>query len=161
MGFDEAVRFTLSWEGAYSDDPTDPGGETRFGISKRFHPDVDIKALTEEGAKALYRVHYWDRLALDRLPAWLSLAVFDTAVNCGPRRAVSFLQRAMKVYEDGLLGPDTLAKVGSVPPREVLVEYLSRRAVHYASLNDLAVRFALGWYRRLLDLHQHCLRLIP
>ena len=160
MGFDEAVRFTLSWEGGYSTDPSDPGGETNFGISKKSHPAVDIKGLTEDNAIAIYRMDYWDRLGLDRLPDWLAPAVFDAAVNLGAGRAISFLQRAARVFEDGVLGPETLRAVGGMAPRDLLLEYLVRRALHYAQLPDLVLRFGLGWYRRLLSLHQACLVLL-
>ena len=59
--FDEIIQITLEHEGGYVHDPTDLGGETNFGIAKRFYPDVDIKNLTEDGAKEIYKRDYWDK----------------------------------------------------------------------------------------------------
>jgi lysozyme family protein len=66
--FDEIIELTLEHEGGYVHDPKDLGGETNFGIAKRFYPDVDIKNLTKEGAKDIYRKDYWDKNKVDDLP---------------------------------------------------------------------------------------------
>ena len=58
--FDEIIEVVLEHEGGYVNDPKDPGGETNFGIAKRSHPDVDIKNLTKESAKEIYKEVYWD-----------------------------------------------------------------------------------------------------
>ncbi|KWT77357.1 glycosyl hydrolase 108 family protein [Candidatus Magnetominusculus xianensis] len=62
-----AVRFVLDAEGGYVNDPDDPGGETKYGISKRAYPSLDIKSLTIEDAKRLYRRDYWGRASCDAL----------------------------------------------------------------------------------------------
>ena len=59
--FDEIIEVVLHHEGGYVNDPKDPGGETNYGISKRAYPDVDIKNLTEDGAKDIYRRDYWEK----------------------------------------------------------------------------------------------------
>ena len=59
--FDEIIEVVLEHEGGYVNDPKDPGGETNFGIAKRSHPDVDIKNLTKEGDKEIYKEVYWDK----------------------------------------------------------------------------------------------------
>ena len=59
--FNEIIEVVLHHEGGYVNDPKDPGGETNFGIAKRSHPDVDIKNLTKDGAKEIYKEHYWDK----------------------------------------------------------------------------------------------------
>jgi len=61
VNFDEIIEVVLHHEGGYVNDPKDPGGETNFGIAKRSHPDVDIKNLTKDGAKEIYKEHYWDK----------------------------------------------------------------------------------------------------
>ena len=65
--FDEIIEITLHHEGGYVHDPKDLGGETNFGIAKRFYPDVDIKNLTKEGAKDIYKKDYWDKNKVDEL----------------------------------------------------------------------------------------------
>lgn len=87
--FDRAMVFVLRWEGGgtLTDDPNDPGGLTKYGISQKANPDVDVAALTEEKAKALYRERYWDRIDGDALPWPLCLAVMDYSVNSGTARA--------------------------------------------------------------------------
>lgn len=91
-----AIDYTIALEGGdkYTNDPRDPGGETRFGISKRYNPDIDIKTLTRERAQALYRARYWAPLNLDRF-AYLPFAwkVFDIAVTQGHARAKKAITR--------------------------------------------------------------------
>jgi len=82
--FESAVAFVLEREGGYVNDPADPGGETKYGISKRKFPGEDIKNLTVEQAKELYYKHYWLEFHCDTLPWPMSLLVFDTAVNMHP-----------------------------------------------------------------------------
>ncbi len=101
--FDKALDFTLSWEGGYSNDPVDPGGETNFGISKRAYPNVDIKALTRESASAIYERDYWKGGGCHLLPWSLNACHFDACVNHGPGRAAGFLKMAKgdpKAYND-------------------------------------------------------------
>ena len=57
--FLEIVYDTLDHEGGYVNDPTDPGGETNYGISKRAYPKIDIKALTKHEAVKIYYKDYW------------------------------------------------------------------------------------------------------
>lgn len=90
--FDKAITFTLSYEGGYSNDPKDPGGETKYGISKRYHPNVDIKNLTQGAAMEIYRKEYWDVMKCDDLPFPLDICIFDSAVNPGPGATTSFLK---------------------------------------------------------------------
>lgn len=109
--FDKAMKFTLRWEGGYIDHPTDPGGETNFGIAKRSHPNVDIKNLTEEGAKEIYREKYWNKIKGDELAPAVALAVMDYAVNSGTSRAAKTLQKVVSAIVDGAIGPNTLKRV--------------------------------------------------
>lgn len=107
-----AVGFVLKHEGGYSNDPDDPGGETNFGISKRYHPEVDIKNLTPDAAAKIYFSDYWMKLA-DSLPFPLDIAVLDSSVNMGIEAAESllvdnpswdlFLMRREKYYIDKII----------------------------------------------------------
>lgn len=92
--FYDALQFTLTWEGGYVNDPEDPGGETKWGIAKTFHPELDIKNLTPEKAAQIYYEEYWEPSWCDMLPAPLSTVMFDTAVLCGVSRAKQFLRES-------------------------------------------------------------------
>lgn len=107
--FDRVFSLLLGHEGGYVDDPNDRGGETKYGISKRSYPKVDIRGLTLEGAKAIYAADYWRPIRGDELPIGLALLVFDSAVNNGVGAAIRWLQRAAGVPVDGVFGPRTIA----------------------------------------------------
>ncbi|MFX6884101.1 glycosyl hydrolase 108 family protein, partial [Acinetobacter baumannii] len=65
MNFDQAFDRLIGNEGGYVNNPADPGGETQWGISKRAYPNVNIRDLTREQAKAIYRRDVWQRASLD------------------------------------------------------------------------------------------------
>ena len=92
-GFDAAIKFVLEREGGatVTNDPADPGGLTKYGISQRAHPGLDIQNLTEEQAKAIYRKVYWEDSGCDRLQWPMNLIQLDTATNMGVGRAKQFL----------------------------------------------------------------------
>ena len=111
--FDEIVEQVLEHEGGYVNDPNDLGGETNWGITKRFYPELDIKHLTRAKAKDIYRRDYWDRNNVESLPQELWHIYFDMCVNMGKRTAVKVLQRAANSMSKGLtidggLGPNTI-----------------------------------------------------
>lgn len=98
--FYEALRFTIPHEGGYVNDPDDPGGETKWGISKRYHPDVDIKNLEPEEAAEIYYNEYWCPAGCMQLPSPLSVLMFDTAVLFGVSRAKEFLAESNANYKE-------------------------------------------------------------
>ncbi len=95
--FYKSAQFTLKWEvggapnGGYTNDSDDPGGETKYGIAKRYHPEEDIKNLTEERAAYLYWYDYWLPSHAGNLDYPLCTVVFDTAINCGVARAQQWM----------------------------------------------------------------------
>lgn len=152
------TRFTgafdnlMSLEGGYVNDPEDPGGETRFGISKRSYPDLDIPSLTLLQAREIYKKDFWDRLHLDELPEPLDVLVFDAAVNQGPKPAVKMLQRLVDARQDGYIGERTRAAIAQYTSLPILVEqYLTARALRYVGTRNFD-RFGKGWLRRLFRL---------
>lgn len=149
--FDLAVGFVLrdEIEGGYVNDPRDPGGETNFGISKRSYPSVNIRALTREGAIAIYRRDYWNAVRGDDLPPALAVCAFDAAVNQGPRPAITLLQKALGVTADGIIGPATLKAARDANPEAAMANYLSWRLHRYANTNNAAV-YMRGWSKRVL-----------
>lgn len=151
MNFEACVAVILYHEGGYVNDSNDPGGETRFGISKRSFPNVNIKELTLEHAKDLYRRYYWDMCECDKLPDWARLIVFDCAVNQGVPRAVIDLQRISGSKPDGIIGPKTLERVFDMEPTDFIGEYAMKRFGRYYS-NPRWKHFGGGWAKRLLDI---------
>jgi lysozyme family protein len=129
--FERAFNLVIGEEGGYVNDPQDPGGETKFGISKRSYPNVDIKQLTLEQAKQIYKRDYWDKLFLDTQKWHIALLMFDCAVNQGVGAAGSFYE---KVQTKGV--------------ETFTVDFQVERALHYASLKTFG-RFGKGWMRRL------------
>ncbi len=132
-----------------TDDPDDPGGLTKWGVSQRAYPKEDIRALTEDRAKFLFRRDYWDRAGCAEFPPALGMALMDCAVNQGVRTAVTLLQEALRVDPDGIVGPDTIAAANKRPPSELVNEFLSRRLVRYA---DGKAKYRRGWMLRVLKL---------
>ena len=155
--FDEIIEVVLEHEGGYVNDPKDPGGETNFGIAKRSHPDVDIKNLTKEGAKEIYKEVYWDKNKVESLPEELWHIYFDMCVNQGKSRAVKIIQRAVNgkggsLTVDGGMGPMTIAAIGK--SRVELDRVRAYRVKYYVDLvtrkPDLE-RFYFGWFKRALE----------
>lgn len=128
MSFDTAFAVVVGIEAGYVNDPDDPGGETQFGISKRAYPHVDIKNLTLEQAKQLYRDDYWHLCNCDALPADMALAVFDCAVNQGVSTALHLHTGAT-----------------------TLIAFQAERALLYARLPTFS-KFGRGWMRRLFTI---------
>ena len=153
--FDEIIELTLEHEGGYVHDPKDLGGETNFGIAGRFYPDVDIKNLTKDGAKEIYKEHYWDKNKVESLSEELRHIYFDMCVNQGRGRAVKILQQAANakgagLKVDGGMGPMTIAAMDGVE----LDRVRAYRVKYYADLvtrkPDLE-KFYFGWFRRALE----------
>lgn len=125
----------------------DPGGETRYGISKRQYPHLNIKDLTLEQAAEIYRSDYWIPVKGDELPWPLCLYVFDAAVNQGVEAAVGLLQKTLGLVRDGILGPVTLAAAKRAS-KETAALYLADRALRYTGTRNFD-RFGRGWLKRL------------
>ena len=89
--FQRCLAVVLPLEGGYVNHPADPGGETKYGISKRAYPHLDIRALTPTAAGDLYWRDYWLPAGCDRLAWPRCLIHFDAAVNHGVPRAKRFL----------------------------------------------------------------------
>ena len=153
--FEEIIEQVLEHEGGYVNDPTDLGGETKYGITKRFYPDVDIKNLTEEQAKEIYKRDYWDKNRVESLPENLWHIYFDMCVNMGKRTAVKVLQRAANnkgrdIDVDGGLGPATIGALKGVE----LDRVRAFRVKYYVDLitaKPEQEKFYLGWFRRSLE----------
>lgn len=148
MNFDQSFEKLIGHEGGYVNNKSDPGGETKFGISKRSYPALDIASLTLADAKAIYKRDFWDRAQCDRLPQAVAFDVFDAAVNSGIWQSIRFLQRAMGLADDGIVGPLTLATVGRWEPEAVQARFNGQRLEFMTKLSTWDV-FSRGWCRRI------------
>ena len=145
--FPECLKVILAEEGGISNHRQDPGGLTKYGISQRAYPNVDIERLTLAQASAIYQRDYWQPIRGDMLPAGLDLLVFDCAVNQGSTTAAILLQTTLGVRADGSIGPITLARASQAMPG-VLITFAAERALQY-EFNRNEETFGRGWYRRL------------
>lgn len=146
MNWDEAFKRVIGFEGDYVNHPSDPGGETKYGISKRAYPDLNIRDLTLEDAKTLYKRDYWDKLRLDELPDNIRYPLFDCAVNSGIGTAVKLLQRACFVMDDGAIGPKTIQAANAT--KDLAARYAVARLLFLADLKPFD-QFGRGWTRRV------------
>ena len=152
---------------AISDDPDDRGGLTKYGISQKAFPDLEIRDLTEEMARSIYYRDYWEPLGLGKIwthydesrhssaNAYADLIVhnvFFFGVNAGVRKAARYLQVAHNcvrresdpgLIEDGIVGPKTLAGVNSCIAngggRSLHVALAASIIMHYADLVHRAI----------------------
>jgi lysozyme family protein len=157
--FDDAVREVLINEGGAKlvKDPDDPGGTTRYGISKRAHPDVDIEHLSEVDARLIYYYEYWLRYGVHRIfDQTIATKVLDMAVLMGGSQATRCLQRAIRavgriVDEDGVLGPQTASAANDSEQHALLAALRSEcagRLRRIASRRPQSEKYEKGWLRR-------------
>lgn len=146
--FDRAFEVVIGHEGDLSDDPRDPGGLTRYGISKRAHPTVDVRNLTLAQAKQIYLARYWLPLHADAMPEAVAVQVFDAAVNHGIKPAVRMMQRALGVTVDGIIGPQTLAAMTTTDDARFVARFAAERLMYYTDLAGWEA-FGRGWTRRV------------
>ena len=147
MSFETAFRFTLGHEGCYVNDSRDPGGETKYGISKRSYPAVDIKALTLDQAKAIYQRDYWSPAVCDKMPERVGHLVFDCAVHHGVQVAIKLLQRAVKVADDGIFGRQTLGAMQCIDSNELCNLLMAERVLYLITCNAWST-YKRGWLKR-------------
>jgi len=145
IDFDTAFDRLIGHEGGYVNHPDDPGGETQWGISKRSYPLLDIKNLSRDQAKGIYRADYWDKLG--NLHGAIKFQVFDIAVNSGISTAIKLLQRSIGVKDDGIFGPISQQAAGIIPVSETLMLLSAERLDFWTSLPTWTT-FGKGWARR-------------
>jgi len=150
MNFDTAFDRLIGHEGGYVNDPNDPGGETNWGISKRSYPTVDIRNLTREQAKAIYRRDFWNRIHADELPDGTAFQAFDFAVNSGIETAVRKLQRALGVADDGRWGPVTRAAAQAMSESDQIMLLNAERLDFMRRLSTWR-NFGSGWAGRIAN----------
>ena len=170
--FELCLDEVLRHEGGYADHPSDPGGATNMGITRKTLarwrkvspwwslPKSAVQVLGREEAARIYRAGYWETVKAGSLPPGLDLAVFDYAVNSGPSRAIRALQTEVGTKVDGYVGPLTLAAVRTRITREgaseLIAAYCARRLKFLSGLSTFAV-FGKGWSARVAAIRKAAL----
>ena len=182
--FEKAVQKTLSLEGGYVNDPADPGGPTKYGITEataRAHGYTgDMRDLSLETAKSIHKKSYWDVARLDEFPSQkIAENVFDCNVNCGARVGGRLLQAALnllnidpngrqmypEIHVDGVIGPNTLATLQKALQCRrdmeslIIVLFNCLRADRYVNIvraQPKSKKFMIGWlkHRVWLDIRR-------
>ena len=146
----------LASEGGYVNHPSDPGGMTNLGVTKRVWEEwigresneAEMRALTPELVEPLYKKRFWDACRCDEMPGGIDYLVFDFAVNAGPGRSAKILQTAVGVPADGGIGPVTLAAVNAQDPDWLIEKFSQAKEDFYRSLNTFET-FGKGWLNRV------------
>jgi lysozyme family protein len=150
--FDRAFTDLLGNEGSYSNHPNDPGGETMWGITaataRRAGYTGSMKEMPVAVVKDIYRERYWNP-AFDRMPYAVAFQCFDAAVNSGPAVAIKWLQKAVGVKDDGIIGPVTMAAVAKVDPLAIVIRFNAARLSFLTSLPTWST-FGRGWVNRIV-----------
>ena len=169
--FNKAVEKTIKLEGGYTAGHGDYGGETKFGISKRAHPDVDIPKLDVDSAKDIYKRFYWDVMRLDDIDSQaVADEMFDTGVNTGWKDSASIMQTAVNLVSearkmstisvDGLVGPVTVNRINgltrSATSENVLLKiangFQMMEYINQATRDPNQAKFLIGWIANRIEL---------
>lgn len=156
QNFEKALACTLREEGGFTSDPRDSGGPTNLGVTQRVWEtyighkvdEAAMRALTIDDVRPLYRMFYWDTIKGDALPSGLDLALFDFAVNSGPRRASRTLQQLLNVEQDGVIGPKTLTAIAACNMALLNARFGDARLDYLRTLPTFAT-FGNGWSARV------------
>lgn len=157
--FDTSLAAVLTHEGGYVNDPQDPGGATNRGVTQGTYdlwrvdhqlPPRPVKDITPAEVMAIYKKRYWDAVCGDLLPSGLDYCLFDFAVNSGPKRAATYLQRVLGVADDGKIGPETLDAAERVPTTD-LIHAIGNLRQAFLEKQPTFPRFGRGWTRRVAE----------
>lgn len=151
MTFDEAFERVLAHEGGFVNDSRDPGGATRYGVTQAVARaegyQGPMSALPLGTAADIYQRKYWRAVQADKLPEAVRFDVFDAAVNSGPVQAAKWLQRALGVTADGVIGPATLAAAAAAGPS--LPAKFNGARLQFMTTLPTWPTYSKGWARRI------------
>lgn len=136
-------------------DPDDPGGVTKYGISKKSHPDLDIENLTYTQAKDIYIQEYYVGNNLQLLPVELQENVLDFVVHSGAVPAIVRLQRVAGAKADGKIGPITVAAIKKYLVTDIISAYKLLRILYLieqVKIIPKKIKYLSGWTTRVWNL---------
>jgi lysozyme family protein len=153
--FRDCLELVLKHEGGFVNHPKDPGGRTNLGVTQRVweewigHPatEKDMRELTPAIVAPMYEMRYWRTSYCEKLPRGLDLLVFSMSVNAGAGRSVKLLQDAIGVVADGVIGPNTMAKINEANVETLIDKFSEARTAYYRGLKLFPV-FGRGWLNR-------------
>lgn len=165
--YDAALARLLQHEGGYTNHPSDPGGPTNFGITihdyrKHVKPGAtaaDVKAMTLDEAKRIYRSKYWDAQRCDELPAGVDYAVFDYGVNSGIGRSGKVLRRCLNLPDDSSVVNDHVVAAAKADDAKALVAAICDERLRFLQRLKTWDVFGKGWGRRVAEVKAHSLTL--
>lgn len=154
----DSLNAVLVYEGGYSNHPKDPGGATMKGVTQRVYDAYrvahgrqkqPVRNITDAEVGEIYRTNYWNAVKGDQLPEGVDFVVFDGAVNSGPKQSIKWLQRALGVAADGVLGQITMTALRGINNNDALIaRIIERRDAFLRSLKTYST-FGKGWDRRI------------
>jgi lysozyme family protein len=155
--YEKAIAQVFRDEGGYTNEATDPGGPTNWGITihdarqywKADATAEDVRNMPKSVAQDIYRKHYADPISYDLLPAGVDYSVLDYAINSGISRSVKTLQAITSSKVDGIMGPNTLMAVSKKDPKAVVEEIWNSRLAFDKSLTHLWPVYGKGWTNRI------------
>lgn len=154
----EALRRVLVHEGGYANHPNDPGGETMKGVTYRVYnayrqrkglPPRSVRYISEQEIQEIYRLQYWNQCRADDLPAGIDYVVFDGAVNSGPKQSIIWLQAALGLPIDGVMGEATLSAAQNNFDHDQLVANICARRMGFLQRLNTWGTFGTGWTSRV------------
>jgi lysozyme family protein len=159
--WETAFQMVLKHEGGFVNHPKDPGGMTNLGVTKKVWEEFvgrevderEMRALTPDVVKPLYKKNYWDKIKGDYLPSGVDYAAYDLAVNSGTGRAAKYLQQIARVHADGLIGPQSIEAIKACPADEV-VDALCDMRLDFLKRLPTWNTFGKGWERRVVEVKQ-------
>ena len=153
--FDIAFKKTMGFEGGYVDDKDDSGGETKYGISKKIFPNLNIRELTLNEAKDIYNKNYWKKIKGDKInDQHVANNIFDCSVNIGVGSCVKIVQIIVNVKDDGIIGSITLNAINSLEPTCLVNMIKLKRIEYYKEIcrkKKQNRKFFFGWVKRTLE----------
>lgn len=160
--FNKAFDRVIGHEGGFTDDPKDRGnwtsgtcgvGEckgTKYGLAAMTYPTLDIRNLTLDQARAIYKRDWWDKLGMDKYPPALAYQMFDASINHGSGRAIHFVQKAVGTKADGIIGSKTLAAIDAIDKNDLLLLFLAERLQYFTEVKTWKT-YCTGWTRRVVQ----------
>ncbi len=156
--FDLAIDKTLRHEGGdtFTNDTLDRGGATKYGISQKAYPDLDIRNLSEDQAKAIYRQDYWDKVRGDDIQSQIMAeTIFDVSVNMGIAGGSKLAQKTLEIEPaDGIIGPQSLAVINATDENLFIARFALAKIQRYTEIcraDSSQKKYLLGWLNRTLS----------